>query len=94
MWDLYKEYESWLRLTSPVSSELDLVAEDQKAVRYERAAVESLHNQTLAQHIYITDKRLVRVRVTPPGMQTPVDEIAERIIYQGWIAAKDGEVIK
>lgn len=94
MWQLYKEYENWLRLTSPASTELDLGAEDYKQVRYERAAVESLRNQTLAQHIFITDKKLFKVKVTPPGMQTTVDQAGERIIYQGWMVAKDGEVLQ
>jgi hypothetical protein len=92
MWGLYKEYESWLKLTSPASAEQDLGTEEHQLVRYERAAVESLCNQTLSQHIYITDKELVKV--TPPGMQAPVDQTAERIIYQGWIAATDGEVLQ
>jgi len=94
MWELYKEYEDWLRLTSPASSELDLGTDDHKKVRYERAAVESLDNQTLAQHIFVTDKNLFKVKATPPGMQATVDQIGERIIFQGWIVARDGEVIQ
>lgn len=93
MWELYKEYENWLQFTTPASPERDIGAEDNKPVRYERAAIESLRNQKLLQHIFITDKRLVKVSVTPPGMQTSMDQIGERIIYQGWIAAEDGEVI-
>jgi len=94
MWELYKEYENWLKITSPVSTELDLGAEDHKSVRYERAALESLCDGVLAQHIYIADKYLIRVKVTPPGMQVAVDQVAERIIYQGWVASKDGEVLQ
>ena len=94
MWDLYKEYENWLRLTSPVSPELDLGTDDRKTVRYERAAVESLHKETLVQHIFIADKLLFKMRVTPPGMQGTVDQTMERIVYQGWILAEDGEAVE
>lgn len=94
MWELYKEYEDWLRLTSPMSGELDLGTEEHKDVRYERAAVESLHNQTLEQHIFVADKRLVSVKVMPPGMKQEVDQVIERLIYQGWVAAEDGKVIQ
>lgn len=93
MWQLYKEYENWLKLTSPASIELDLGTEQQRSVRYERAVVESLCDGTLAQHIFITDKHLVKVQVTPPGMQVAVDQVAESMIYQGWVAARDGEVL-
>lgn len=94
MWDLYKEYENWLRLTSPASAELDLGTGDRKRVRYERAAVESLHNGALVQHIFVTDKFLFKVSTTPPGVQAPVEQVMERIIYQGWMPAQDGEVVK
>lgn len=93
MWQLYKEYENWLQLTSPASIELDLGAEQQRSARYERAVVESLCDGTLAQHIFIADKHLVKVQVPPPGMQVAVDQVAERMIYQGWVAARDGEVL-
>lgn len=93
MWALYKEYESWLRLTSPVSEEQDLGTEDNKIVRYERAAVESLHNETLVQHVFITDKVLLKMKTTPPGIQQPLDQIMRRVIYEGWIPQEDGEVV-
>ena len=93
MWTLYKDYEGWLRLTSPVSPEHDLGADEEKRVRYERAAIESLNDQVLFQHIYITDKELVKVKITPPGMQTAIDQIAERVTFQGWVVATDGEVL-
>ncbi len=94
IWDLYKEYEGWLKLTTPQSPELDLGSEDQKKVRYERAVLECLDNEKLSQHIFVTDKMLLRAKVTPPGMQTPVDQVGERIIYQGWVPATDGEVLQ
>ena len=72
MWDLYKEYETWLQLTSPASAELDLGVEDKKIVRYERAAIESLNNETLLQHVFITDKVLFRMKVTPPVCKHPL----------------------
>jgi len=93
-WNLYKEYESWLRLTSPHSPELDIESKDQRQVRYERAVVECLHNGKLFQHIFVTDKVLVKVKVVPPGMQAQVEQVAERIVYQGWLPATDGEVIQ
>lgn len=94
MWALYEEYKEWLLLTSPNSPELDLGEATQKQVRYERAVVESLDNGRLTQHIFITDKALMKVKITPPGMQSQVDQIAERILYQGWVAAIDGEKAK
>jgi hypothetical protein len=89
MWELYKEYESWLKLTSPASAELDLGTEDRKTVRYERACVESVHNGTLVQHVFVTDKTLFRMRTTPPGAQAPVDQIMERTVYEGWMLAQE-----
>lgn len=94
MWVLYKEYESWLHLTSPVSAEQDLGTDDNKVVRYERAAIESLNNGTLVQHIYITDKFLLKMNATAPGMQKPIDQVMERVIYQGWILQEIGEVAR
>jgi len=93
MWKLYKEYEEWLNLTSPASSELDLGTEDKKTIHYERAAVESVINGSLLQHVFITDKLVFRVTMTPPGAQKPIEQIMERPIYQGWIMQKDGEVV-
>ena len=94
MWTLYKEYESWLHLTSPVSAEQDLGTEDNKIVRYERAAIESLHNETLVQHVFVTDKVLFKMNTTPPGMQKPIEQIMERVIYEGWILQEVGEVVR
>lgn len=94
VWNLYKEYESWLRLTTPHSIELDIGSENQKQVRYERAVVECLDNGKLYQHIFVTDKVLVKGKVVPLGMQVQVEQVAERIVYQGWLPATDGEVIR
>jgi hypothetical protein len=94
IWDLYKEYEVWFKLTTPHSPELDLGSEDQKNVRYERAAFECLDNDKLSQHIFVTDKVLLKAKVTPPGMQFPVDQVGQRILYHGWVPAIDGEVIQ
>ena len=93
MWRLYKDYQDWLHLTSPFSAELDLGTERQKRVRYERAAVESICNDTLFQHIFVTDNELVKIATTPAGMQGPVEQAAVRTLFLGWIAAKDGEVL-
>jgi len=93
MWGLYKEYERWLRLTNPFSANLDLGADEHKQIRYERAAVESLCDKTLAQHIFITDNELVKVVTTPPGMQGTVEQAMVRTLFQGWMAAEDGEVL-
>lgn len=93
MWALYKEYEQWLKLTSPFSAELDLGTEQRKRIRYERAAVESLKNGDLCQHVFITENELVRVTATPSGMQGTVDQTAVRALFLGWVAEKDGEVL-
>jgi len=93
MWELYKEYEGWLQLTRPASPELDLGAEGQKRVKYERAVVESVHDGALVQHVFVSDKELRRIQATPPGTQMVLEQVIDRTIYQGWVAAKDGEVL-
>jgi len=93
MWGLYKEYERWLQLTNPYSSELDLGTEQRKRVRYERAVVESISENKLSQHIFITDNELIRMTTTPAGMQGAVDQTLARTMFQGWVAAKDEEVL-
>ena len=90
MWNLYKEYEDWLKITSPVSPELDLGAEDKKIVRYERAAVESLGNSVLLQHIFVTDKVIFKTMAPHPSSDKPVEQILERLLYQGWVIQRDG----
>lgn len=91
VWELYKEYESWLKLTSPVSAENDIGGEEQKPVRYERAVVECLNNRKLSQFIFVTDKTLMKTKMAAVGMPTPMEQIVERIRYQGWLSATDGE---
>ena len=93
MWGLYKEYEGWLRLTSPFSAELDLGTDQSKRVRYERAAVESLREGILFQHIFVAENHLVKVMVTPPGTQGTVERATAYTLFQGWMAAEDGEVL-
>ena len=90
MWQLYKEYENWLQLTSPFSAELDLGTDQRKRVRYERAAVESVSDDTIYQHVFVTDNELVRVSATP---QSPIEQVAVRTLFMGWVACKDGEVL-
>ena len=93
MWRLYKEYEGWLRLTSPFSAELDLGTEQRKRIRYERAAVESVSKDALFQHVFVTDNELVRVATTSPGMQGSVEQVGVRTLFLGWVAFRDGEVL-
>ncbi len=90
MWRLYKEYEDWLKITSPVSPELDLGTDDKKTIRYERAAVESLDDSVLLQHIFVTDKYIFKTKTTHPNSHELVDQTLERIIYQGWVVERDG----
>jgi hypothetical protein len=94
IWSIYQEYAAWLLFNQPASTELDLGAEAQKQVRYERAAVESLHDGSLKQHVFVTDKILLKIKMVPPGLQAPVDQVGERILYQGWLAQADGEASK
>ena len=91
MWQLYKEYENWLKLTNPFSAELDLGTETKKRVRYERAAIESVSDDTLFQHVFLADNELVRGPSTP---QSPVGQAMIRTLFMGWEACKNGEVIK
>ena len=93
MWQLYKEYENWLKLTSPFSAELDLGTEPRKRVRYERAAVETVSDDTLFQHVFVTDNELIRVSTTPVGTQSPIEQAMVRTLFMGWVACKNGEVL-
>jgi hypothetical protein len=90
MWSLYKEYENWLKITSPVSVELDLDNKDTKNIRYERAAIESIDDTVLLQHIFVTDKFVFKTTGKHPNSDKPIEQILERILYQGWIMQKDG----
>jgi len=94
MWSLYKEYEGWLELTRPMNPNLDLGAESQKRLRYDRAAIESLAGGRFIQHVYVSDKELIRMKVTIPGAPAPTEQVAERLFYQGWAGFLDGEVLK
>jgi hypothetical protein len=63
MWGLYKEYENWLKLTSPFSAELDLGTEPRQRIRYERAAVESVSDNALFQHVFVTHPLACKARL-------------------------------
>ncbi|MBI2908435.1 MAG: hypothetical protein HYX92_12380 [Chloroflexi bacterium] len=91
IWRLYREYADWLQLTSPASTALDLAGGDRKLVTYERAVIESLHDGQLAQHIFVTKKELLKVRIPAGAQAPPIDQIGERLIYEGWQSACDGE---
>lgn len=93
MWQLYKEYENWLKLTNPFSAELDLGTEQQKRGHYERAAVESVCNGSLYQHVYVTENQLIKVTTTPPGTQGAIEKTVVRTLFMGWVASRDGEVL-
>jgi len=92
MWNLYKQYEKWLELTTPASPDQEIGTETRKRVRYERAAVESVRDGALYQHIFVTDNDLIKVTSTPPGMQGSVEQTLVRTIYLGWVSAINGEV--
>ena len=89
MWSLYKEYENWLKLTSPVSPELDLGNKDNKKIRYERAAIESIDNSALLQHIFVTDKYVFKTTGKHPNSDKPIEQFLERVLYQGWIIQRN-----
>lgn len=93
MWKLYKDYEDWLQLTEPFSAEHDLGAEQNKTIRYERAAVESIYNGKLSQHIFVTENVIFRAAGTPAGMQGVNTPALVRTLSQGWIAAEDEKEI-
>jgi hypothetical protein len=93
MWELYKEYEVWLRLTQPVSQELDLGTETQARITYDRAAVESVQESTLHQYIFRSDLMIVKIKHTPQGTTAAMDQIVQRVMYEGWVPAANGEVI-
>lgn len=89
IWNLYSEYEKWLKLTEPYSAELALGQEQEKTVRYERAALEMLNGQVLEQYKFISDKKLLRVAVNQAGV--PLQQIAEQNVYEGWRPVSDEE---
>lgn len=91
MWQLYEQYAEWFKLTEPHSIILDIGTDQSRRVTYERAAIEMLHDETLYQHVYLVDKELLRVKVNQQGVQ--VDQVGERVIYQGWRPMQDGEVL-
>jgi len=93
MWKLYKDYENWLQLTEPFSAEHDLGTEQNKTIRYERAAVESIFNGKLSQHIFVTENVIFRAPGTLAGMQGVDTPALVRTLSQGWVAAEDGKVI-
>jgi hypothetical protein len=92
MWQLYKEYENWLKLTSPFSADLDLGTEPRQRIRYERAALESRSDDNLFQHVYVADNELVRVSA-PVGTQGSLEQTMVRTLFMGWVACKNGEVL-
>ena len=92
MWHLYKQYEEWLQLTQPTSPDLDLAEEQAKRMRYDRAAVETVRDGVLHQHVFVSHVHLQRVTVPAPGLNVPVNQVAQRVLYQGWSAATDGEL--
>jgi len=93
MWNLYKDYENWLQLTEPFSAEHDLGTEQNRTIRYERAAVESIYNGKLSQHIFVTENVIFRAPGIPAGMQGVNTPALVRTLSQGWIAAEDGKAI-
>lgn len=93
LWELYKDYEDWLKLTNPFSVALDLGTESRKRIKYERAALESVSDETIFQHVYVTDNELFKVSITPPGTQSPIEEARVRTLFMGWVAQKNGEAI-
>jgi hypothetical protein len=92
MWQLYQQYAEWFRMTEPYSPILDIGSEQSKRVTYERAAIEMLHGENLYHYVFLADKELIRMQVSQHGIQT--DQVGERIVYQGWRAMRDGELIQ
>lgn len=93
LWALYREYADSLKLTQPYSADSELGQVERVSVVQERAILESLHGNALLQHRYVTCKDIARVKAPVPGLPVPVDQVVERIVYQGWQEATDGEVL-
>lgn len=94
MWNLYKQYADWMRLTQPANPESDLGTEQHKAITHDRAAIESVKDGILFQHVYVSEVDYVRVKVQQPGLQVSVDQVIARVLYMGWKAYADGEAPK
>lgn len=92
MWQLYQQYSDWFRLTEPYSPILDIGSEQSKRVIYERAAIEMIHDEIIYQYVYLADKELIRAQITQHGVQT--DQVVERMVYQGWRAMREGELLQ
>lgn len=92
MWQLYQQYADWFRLAEPYSPVLDIGSEQSKRVVYERAAIEMIHDEILHQYVYVADKELLRAQIAQHGVQ--IDQVVERMIYQGWRAMREGELVQ
>ncbi len=92
MWQLYQQYADWFRLTEPYSPVLDIGSEQSKRIVYERAAIEMIHDEILYQYVYVADKELMRAPTTQHGIQ--IDQVAERMVYQGWRTMREGELLQ
>ncbi len=85
MWQLYREYEGWLKLTQPFSPEHDLGVNQQANIKYERAVIESRCDGKLQQHVYVSDVLLLRMQM-PGAPQGAPEQIGRRNLYEGWAA--------
>jgi len=89
MWCLFEQYAEWFKLNEPYSPILDIGTDQIKRVTYERAAIEMMSKGKLLRYVYIADKELIHMQVPIQGIQS--DQVAERIVYQGWRLISDGE---
>ncbi|MEK6607262.1 MAG: hypothetical protein AABZ30_06325 [Myxococcota bacterium] len=90
LWDLYVEYRDWFQLTRPPSPALDLGSAPRAEKRYERAAIESLDGNVLTQHVFVTQREILRVPMPQAGVAAAMDQVIERVLFEGWLPARDG----
>ena len=81
IWQLYKEYEELMQLTTPLNPALLLTVNDQQRYTFIRAVVES----TFRIDAFQSELEFRRAQATPPGSPAPITVYQTQPIYEQWI---------
>lgn len=85
IWNLYKDYEQQLQLTTPYNPEAILGASGSITATFDRAVIESLkHDGNIRTHIFSTQREIKRVQSTQPGIPFPIQGMQVRDIMEQW----------
>jgi len=86
LWDLQKEYATWLELTTPYNPEA-ILGDTQSTVKtLVRAVIESrkTDGSGMRTHAFKTKQELKRVQFTQPGIGTPTPVVQQRLLEEEW----------